>query len=47
MRFGGKCLVARPLPPDYKITYEITSIRTGQFIPGKGQIWVGTFTLNR
>ena len=33
-RFGGKCLVIRPLPD-----YEITSIRTGQYIPGEGQIW--------
>ena len=41
-RFGGKCLLTRPLPD-----YEITSIRTGQFIPGEGQIWVGTFTLDR
>ena len=41
-RFGGKCLLTRPLPD-----YEITSIRTGQFIPGEGQIWVETFTLNR
>ena len=41
-RFGGKCLVTRPLPD-----YTITSIRTGQYIPEEGQIWVGTFTLNR
>ena len=41
-RFGGKCLVTWPLPD-----YKITSIRTGQFIPGEGQIWVGTFTLDR
>ena len=41
-RFGGKCLLTRPLPD-----YKITSIRTGQFIPGEGQIWVGTFTVNR
>ena len=41
-RFGGKCLVTRSLPD-----YTITSIRTGQYIPGEGQIWVGTFTLNR
>ena len=40
--FGGKCLAIRPLPD-----YKIASIRTGQFVPGKGQIWLGTFTLNR
>ena len=40
--FGGKCLVIKPLP-----NYKITSIRTGQFIPGEGRIWVGTFTLDR
>ena len=41
-RFDRKCLVTRPLPD-----YKITSIRTGQFIPGEDPIWVGTFTLNR
>ena len=41
-RFDGKCLVTRPLPD-----YKITSIRTGQFIPGEDPIWIGTFTLNR
>ena len=41
-RFGGKSLVTRPLPD-----YTITSIRTGQFIPEEGPIWVGTFTLSR
>ena len=40
--FGGKCLIIRPLPD-----YKIASIRTSQFIPGKGQIWVETFTVNR
>ena len=40
--FGGKCLAIRPLPD-----YKITSIRTGQFIPGEDPIWIGTFTLNR
>ena len=34
VRFGGKCLVTKPLPD-----YQITSIRTGQFIPGEGPIW--------
>ena len=33
-RFGGKCLVSRPLPD-----YQITSIRTGQFIPGEDPLW--------
>ena len=41
-RFGGKCLVARPLPD-----YMITCIQTGQYTPGAGQIWARTFTLNR
>ena len=41
-RFGGKCLVTKPLPD-----YKITSIRTGQFIPGEARIWIGTFTLDR
>ena len=40
--FGGKCLAIGPLPD-----YKIASIRTGQFIPGKGRIWMGTFTVNR
>ena len=39
--FGGKCLVIRPLPD-----YEITSIRTGQFIPGEGQIWKVEFPVS-
>ena len=33
-RFGGKCLVTKPLPD-----YQITSIRTGQYIPGEGPLW--------
>ena len=41
-RFGGKCLATRPLPD-----YMITCIQTGQYTPGAGQIWTGTFTLNR
>ncbi len=41
-RFDRKCLVTRPLPD-----YKITSIRTGQFIPGEGEIWVERFTLSR
>ena len=41
-RFGGKCLVTSSLP-----NYKITSIRTGQFIPGEARIWVGTFMLDR
>ena len=38
MRFGGKCLVTRPLPG-----YKITSIQTGQYIPEEGQIWKAEF----
>ena len=34
VRLGGKCLVIRPLPD-----YQITSIRTGQFIPGEDPLW--------
>ena len=34
MRFGGKCLVTKPLPD-----YQITSIRTGQYIPGEDPLW--------
>ena len=39
-RFGGKCLLTKPLPD-----YEITSIRTGQFIPEEGEIWTGQINL--
>ena len=38
MRFGGKCLVIKPLPG-----YKITSVRTGQYIPGKATIWKAEF----
>ncbi len=37
-RFGGKCLMTRPLPD-----YKITSIRTGQFIPDDGSVWRAEF----
>ena len=39
-RFGGKCLLTRPLPD-----YEIISIRTGQFTPEEGEIWTGQINL--
>ena len=35
---NGKCLAAVPLPG-----YEIARIRTGQYIPGQGQIWAADF----
>ena len=40
--FDGKCLVSRLLRD-----YEVASIQTGQYTPGEGKIWTGTFTLNR
>lgn len=38
MRFNGKCWATVKLPK-----YAITSIRTGQYVPGEGQIWAGSF----
>ena len=35
---GGKCLAEVPLP-----SYEIARIRTGQYIPGQGQLWAADF----
>ncbi len=35
---SGKCLAAVPLPD-----YQIARIRTGQYIPGQGQIWAADF----
>ena len=37
-RWGGKCVAAVSLPG-----YEIARIRTGQYIPGQGQIWAADF----
>ena len=41
IRFDGKCLVTRPLPD-----YKITSIRTGQYTPGEGEIWKAEFPVH-
>ena len=41
-RFSGKCMVTIPLPD-----YAITSIRTGQFIPGEGRVWESKFPLGQ
>ena len=38
---GGVCVAIRELPD-----YGIAAIRTGQFVPGEGQIWNGRFTYN-
>ncbi len=38
----GKVCIARRELPDY----AIAAIRTGQFVPGEGQIWNGSFTYN-
>ena len=36
--FGGRCITKRPLPD-----YPITRIRTGQFTPDDGKIWIAEF----
>ena len=41
-RWGGKCLAEVPLPG-----YEIARIRTGQYIPGQGQLWAADFLAGR
>ena len=38
LAFGGMCMTKRPLPD-----YPIVRIRTGQYIPGDGQIWKAEF----
>ena len=38
---GEVCVAIRELPD-----YAIAAIRTGQFVPGEGQIWNGSFTYN-
>ncbi len=40
-RLDGRCIAARGLPD-----YPVARIRTGQWIPGKGQIWKGEATLD-
>ena len=39
----GVCVARRELPD---FAYAIAAIRTGQFVPGEGQIWNGSFTYN-
>ena len=39
---GGKCLALRHLP-----TYDISQIRTGQYIRGEGRLWEGNFDFDR
>ena len=40
--FDGKCLAAIPLPE-----YPIKEIRTGQHIPGSGEVWAAELTIER
>ena len=40
--FDGKCLAAVPLPE-----YPIKTIRTGQHIPGSGEVWAAELTIER
>ncbi len=37
--FDGKCMAKVPIPE-----YAISEIRTGQFVPGQGQVWKEEFT---
>ncbi len=37
-KLGGICLAKVPLPQ-----YDIAEIRTGQYVPGEGRIWEGSF----
>ena len=37
--FDGKCLAAVPLPD-----YPIKKIRTGQYVPGQGELWLAEFS---
>ena len=40
--FDGKCLAAIPLPE-----YPIKTIRTGQYIPGQGELWAAELAVER
>ena len=42
MRFDGICMAAVPLPG-----YAIDRIRSGQLIPGEGQLWQVEFSVSR
>ena len=37
--FDGKCLAAVPLP-----NYPIKKVRTGQYVPGQGELWLAEFS---
>ena len=41
-RFDGKCLAVAPWPD-----YRVKEVRTGQFIPGQGQLWQGKLTVGQ
>ena len=41
-RFDGKCLAVAPWPD-----YRIKEVRTGQFIPGQGQLWQGKLAVGQ
>lgn len=41
-RFDGKCLAVAPWPD-----YRVKEVRTGQFIPGQGQLWQGKLTVEQ
>ena len=41
-RRDGKCLAAAPLPD-----YDVARIRTGQYIPGQGNLWQADFPVGR
>ncbi len=40
--FDGKCLAAIPLPD-----YPIKAIRTGQYVPGQGEVWAAELLVER
>ena len=41
-QFEGQCLATVPLPD-----YPIAAIRTGQYIPGQGQLWAAELTVGQ
>ena len=40
--FDGQCLAAVPLPD-----YPVAAIRTGQYVPGRGELWAANLTAER
>ena len=40
--FDGKCLAAVPLPD-----YPIAALRTGQYVPGQGEVWAAELRVER